>query len=231
MVITDRNYASLFMDGTAVFLLIGMLVHTAIYRRRKKTEDTLFFELIITNLTLALSDILVALSNDETFEGAKVMNLVGESLYYISLCAFAFFVVLYLQHRLHTDDAKTRKIAHIIMWPLIAVELMYIIGVPFGFFVAVDENNHYYFAKLYWIPVAIMALYSVAAWVLAVVYKIKCGKTKYLPLWIYLLPLSGLAIPYFLDIAALTPVALATCIAYMHMGVMNEKFFESEVDA
>ena len=228
MNLSDRNYASLFLDGAAIFLLIGMIIHTTIYRRRGRINDRLFFSMLITDILMACSDMAVAIANGESFAGARVMNLLGESLYYITMGVFAFLVVLFLYYRLAEDEKRYKKMRTILMIPITLVELMYLIGVPNGLFISVDADNNYHFAKLYFLPVAIMGLYVIAALYLSLIYKAKMGKVKHIPLWIYLIPMVGIYLPFFVEMAAMTPMMIAVCIAYMHMGIMNEQFFSLE---
>ena len=226
MTLSDRNLASLFMDGAAIFLLVGMIVNTTIYRKRGNTTDKLFFSILICNIVNAACDIAVAIANGESFPGAKPINLIGESLYYITMGIYAEILVLYQVHRLHRDLARTRKVSHIIMIPIIVVELMYLIGVPNGLFITVDEENYYHFADYYFVPIGILSCYVLAALVLMFVYKFTVPEGKKMPIWPYMIPIAGMFLPYAFDIAACQPIMMAVTLAYIHMWFMNETFFE-----
>ena len=224
---SDRNLASLFMDGATIFLLLGMINHTTIYRQRRRTDDRLFFALLISDILIALCDIAVAIANGETFEGAKLMNLLCESLFYITEAGFAYLVVLFLDYRIHRDEERHKKMRFFAAIPITLVEIMFLIGVPNGYFISVDDENYYHYAKLYVIPVLVISLYAITALALSVVYKLKYGKTRYIPLWLYAIPVAGAVLPFLVEMAAMIPISLAVYLAYIHMGIMNEQFFEN----
>ena len=54
--ISELHEASLIMDIAAVFLLIGTIIYTTIYRKRGHIDDKLFFYLIVDTLVMAISD-------------------------------------------------------------------------------------------------------------------------------------------------------------------------------
>ncbi len=229
MELTDRNFASLFMNGATIFILIGIMINTSMYRRRGRADDKLFFAMLITDILIAVTDSLVAVANKKSFSGAELMNIISYSLFYILEAVFAYEVVMYLAHRLHGDEKRTNKLAIPLGAPVLAIMLMYLIGIPHGYFIGVNDDNSYYYAKLYILPVAIMLVYVVAAFVMAFIYRIRNKTGKHTALWLYLIPIAACGvIPFLLGGISLTAISLAVILAFMHMGTMNEAFFSKD---
>lgn len=224
---SDRNMASFFVDGATVLIVIGMIIHTTIYRKRNRLADRVFFEMLIIDICMAVFDALVAVANGRTFKGAEFMNLSCMALLYISQAIFGLLVLVYLLGKNIPDEKKVRKLIPILCLPDLAIMLMYLIGIPNGYFIAVDENNRYFYSKLYALPVAILCAYGLAAFVMAFIYRRRKDTTRYMPVWLYLIPvIAMLVVPYAFKGISLSAIGVAIMVAYMHIGEMNQAFFE-----
>ncbi len=231
MEFSDRIYASIFLDSAAIFLLLGMILFTSIYRKRGRVEDRIFFLLLLSDLMVSVCDITVAIVNGRSFAGAKVINLAAMSLFYIEEGIIAYLLVLFCYQRIYEDQEKSRRLKMILLVPIVLVELFYAIGVPNGLLITVDAENHYHYGKFYLIPLVVFGGYALLSFVLALMYKIKRGNNKYIPIGLYLLPIAlGGIFPYAAHTVALTPIAIAVMYAFLHMGIMNEAFFGEEGD-
>ncbi len=226
---SDRNFASFFMDGAAILMVIGIIINTAIYRKRNKFEDKLFFQLLLTDILIGVSDILVAIANGRTFAGAKILNLTSFAFIYILQALFGLVMSVYLTKRLTGDEKKAKKLAIPMSIPIILIILMYLVGIPNGFFLKVDDSNMYQYGQLYPIPVALMGLYALLAIVLTFLYnRTRKGKGM-IPFWLYLIPIAAMiVVPYVFKGISLSAVGFAVILAYMHTGVMNETFYDEE---
>ena len=226
MLLTDRAYASIFLNIAALFILAGIVINTAIYRKRNRIEDRVFFLFLIDDMFIAVFDAAVAVCNHQTFPGASVLNLVCMGGFYISVAVFCYLILIYMISRVWNKAEIVRKIEILLGIPILAVVLMYVIGVPNHLFIAVDETNSYYYASFYRLPVLIMTTYAVTAYVLAFVYRLRKRGQKYIPMVLYLLPfVAGGISTYVFHGISMTAIGLAVTFCYMHMGVMNEKFF------
>ncbi len=227
MFFSDRNIASFFVDGATVLIVIGMIIHTAMYRKRNRLGDRVFFDMLIADVCMAVIDALVVVANGRFFKGAELMNLSCMALFYITQAIFGFFVMVYLLGKIIPDENRVRKLIPILCIPDMLILLMYLIGIPNGYFLAVDENNKYYYAKLYALPIIILGLYVIAAFVLAFIYRRKKETTRHLPVWLYLIPIiSMVVVPYAFKGISLSAIGVAVILAYMHIGEMNQAFFE-----
>ncbi len=214
------------MDGSAILIIIGMIIHTAMYRRRNHFEDRLFFYLLLSDILIAVSDLTQEIVNGRVFAGAEMINLTAGAFIYISQAAFGLLLLLYLFYGVCEDQKKVMKYMPFISIPALVITIMYLIGIPNGYFLEVKEGNIYQYAKLYPVPVIIVALYGVASFVIAFLYKRKKKAVKYIPLLLYVIPVAAVFIvPYLFHGISMSAIGFSIVLAYMHLGVMNEAFF------
>ncbi len=214
------------MDGAAILILIGIILHTSIYRKRNTFRDKLFFQMLLVNIFTGVFDIIVAIVSGREFPGSDVINLTCYTFVYIFESLFGLIMVLFLTDRFLGDEKKTKKLALPFSAPLVITVLMYLIGIPNGFFISIDQQNICHDTRLYPIPLVIMGIYGVAALVLVFMYNKKFGSVRTIPVWIYIIPVSAIIIvPYVFKGIHMSAIGFAVVIAYMHIGVMNETFF------
>ncbi|MBR4515639.1 MAG: hypothetical protein IKO61_12240 [Lachnospiraceae bacterium] len=226
MELSHRNYASLFLNGAAIFILLGMIANTTIYRKRGRKDDKLFFFMMLADIAVALCDSVVALANGRDFTGAKALNLAGYTGIYLAESVVAYLMPLYLIYRYTRKEELYRRAACISIIPAGIVFAAYLIGLPFKLFLYVDDDNQYQYGKYYLIPLSVLLAYMLAGFIIPIVIKVKSGRLKHMHIWLYLLPVAGFAVPYVFKLAANASVVYAVIFAYLHMSAMNEEFFD-----
>ncbi len=226
MELSHRNYASVFLNSAAVFILAGMIVNTSIYRQRGRKDDKIFFFMLLGDICLGLCDTVVALVNGRDFAGARLINTVAYTGIYLFTAVLAYLVPLYLLYR-YTRREDIFKVAwRVLLVPLICIFAMYLIGVPNGYFLTVDEQNTYHFGKYYVVPLGMTLVYTLVSFVIPLIVKIKFGRLRHMYILLYLIPISGAVLPFVFDVAADAAIVFAVIFAYMHMSAMNEEFFD-----
>lgn len=226
MDLSHRNYASLFLNGAAVFILFGMIVNTAIYRKRGRKDDKVFFLMLLFDVCVSLCDIVVALANGRDFTWAKIINLTALTEMYLFLAVVAYLIPLYLIYRYTRRDDLYKLSRRVLLIPIVIIFLMYLIGVPNGYILTVDENNQYHYGKFYLVPLAVMLVYTLVSFIIPIYVKIRYKWLRHMPIFLYVIPVAAVALPYLFDIAANIAVVFAVIFAYLHMSAMNEEFFD-----
>ncbi|HAB93485.1 MAG TPA: hypothetical protein DCF49_01760, partial [Lachnospiraceae bacterium] len=69
----DGTAGSVIMDAAALFFMSGILIYTALYRKRGRLDDKLFFGMVLTNMALAASDATAYLLEGRAFTEAGKM--------------------------------------------------------------------------------------------------------------------------------------------------------------
>ena len=226
MELSHRNYASIFLDSAAIFILVGMIINTAIYRKRGRKDDKVFFRMLLFDIGVSLCDIAVAFVNGRDFDGAKIINISALTGMYLFLALVAYLIPLYLIYRYTKRDDLFRVAFRVLLVPVVIIFGMYLIGVPNGYFLTVDENNLYHYGKFYIVPIAVMLVYTLVSFIIPIYVKIRYRWLEHMPIFLYVIPVAAVALPYVFDVAANIAVVFAVIFAYLHMSAMNEEFFE-----
>ena len=137
------NVGSVIMDVTALFYMGGLLIYTALYRRRGRLDDRLFFAMIIVNIILTAVDAITYLVDGSGFDFTGWVMLVGNLLFFAAFEIFPYLYMLYLDYRAHQDEARIRRI-----WPWYAIPCALILALLLvnlftGWIYYVDGNGVY----------------------------------------------------------------------------------------
>ena len=123
--ITYESKATLFTNGAALFILAGMLANTTLYRKRGKSEDVLFFALIITDMISALFGSISVWFFELEVALPAALYLFIMTVFYSGYIVFGVLWCMYLMFRLGADKAKVRRKMPVICIPAIAIVLLY----------------------------------------------------------------------------------------------------------
>ena len=226
MDLSYRVLAPLFMDMAVIFLLTGMIFNTTIFRKRGRTDDRLFFGLLLIDTLVALFDMAGYYVDGKHFPGSYGLNLLFLHLYYMLLLLFACLWVLYLDYRVYQSSERTKQAAKVLGVPVVLMEILYLAGIPGRWFFYVDEADHYRYGPGYIFPVLLMIAYGIAGLILILLYAKKHTGSQQVPYILFLLPIIvALVVSYGLGGVSMVPEGLAAMLAYLHTGTMNEAFF------
>ena len=222
-----ENTATVLIDGSTVFLLAGVFTETSIMRKRGRSDDKLFYLLIVLDIIVALADIVTYLSDQKDFAAARFLNMAGVSIFYIALLLLCMVWLHYCLVRFSGMDtiklSQSRGYKFIFAIGLIVEALMIINWITgAGFFFSVDENSIYHYGKYFVLMFIVMGLYVFAGFLIISKYRTKTDK-KLIPIWIYMLPLlAGLAVPFVFGGVSLTSICCGMGIAFTHLGSASE---------
>lgn len=221
--LTVENIATLLVDGSTIFLLIGVLTQTYIMRKRGRLDDRLFFILIILNIIIAVSDIITYLSDEKTFYGARYFNLGGVSVFYIALVLLCLLWLRYCIIRFGRRRAGIRIPTAVILIPGFVTEIMLLINLFTGLIFSVDGSNVYHRGILFVPMFIVMGLYVFSGFYIIATYKSADGRRNMIPVWIYMLPLVvGIVVPFVIGGISLTSIGVAMSLLFTHAGSESE---------
>ena len=107
--LTTQNIGTLLLDGSTIFLLIGVLMQSAIMRKRGRQDDKLFFLLVIENMVIAVADIITYLADGKDFPGARFLNMFGVSVFYLVMIMLCMTWEQYATVRFKRSSMKLSK--------------------------------------------------------------------------------------------------------------------------
>ena len=211
--------ASIINDAVALFILGGMIIYTTLYRRRGKTEDKVFFALIITDIILAAIDVLLHI-----IYGFKIVNTVIGVVYatvtFASLDVFMLLLSMYLLLRIGLDNARVRKYLPFMCIPIFFHIILVIVSIylTFGYegelnMIVLTLTTYNFLA---YAPIMVYGLIT-----LALTFK---KNKRVLVLFIVLIvPLAFLVLT---SISTIVPLGLAVYLVYAHLYTLRDDFYE-----
>ncbi|MBR3305639.1 MAG: hypothetical protein IKI75_00125 [Lachnospiraceae bacterium] len=233
--LTTMNIATLLIDGSTIFLLIGLITQSTIMRKRGRPDDRIFFTLVIQNMVIAVSDIVTYLADGKDFPGARFLNMSGVTVFYLAMIILCMTWTQYALVRFKKSTMRVTGRRTILFIPgvlmLLIVAVNFFAGYVFyedasqgfkGLVFAVDKTNVYHYGILFVPMFVLMVLYMVAGFALISRYRRGDNKTL-IPVWIYFMPLSvGLIVPFVFGGISLASIGIAMSILFTHLGSASE---------
>ncbi len=226
---TDRYYATVFMDVAALFLIFGLMRYTDRFVKRGRLDDRLYRLMLWVAAVCAIFDIPANLSMSDSFPAARFVQLISTSIFFMALLFISAIWIVFLDFRLYRDNEYINSRIRLVMAPMVVTEILYVINLFTGFFFYVDEANDYHRGFLYVLPIIVMTIYFIASFGFLFSKRTRVGGMEGAFFVAYVVPIVlCYIIPYVLGGVSVTPIGLAMTLAYCHMTAMNEEFFGEE---
>ncbi|MCR5101432.1 MAG: hypothetical protein K6B41_08770 [Butyrivibrio sp.] len=218
--ISNLDQGTIMIDFAALFLLIVILIHTNMYRKRSLLQDKLFFSLAIIDVVIAVFDLGDYTLRTSYFPFSKMAVMISEMVFWICFELFAFLFVLYLMCM--SGKSINVKKNWVIYGIPAGVELIVIISNLFtGFLFYVDESNEYVEGFLFNFVYIGAFCYLIAA----CFQIIKISKTYFFVLVVLLV--ASMAWKFTgIDLFS-TAFNFALVLAYSHINTMNDEFYKA----
>ena len=221
--LTTENIATLLIDGSTIFLLLGVITQTTIMRKRGRKEDKLFFGLILLTMVVAVADIVTYLADEKHFPGARILNLGGVTVFYMALILGVMGWFHYCVIRFGGIFDEQPKLERLLLLPGSVIELLLLINLFTGLIFYVDESNVYHYGILFISMFIIMGVYLLSGLIVMGMYRSKNDNTLLIPVWIFLLPITaGIVVPFVIGGISLTSIGLAMSVVFIHAGSASE---------
>ncbi len=211
------------MDCAAVCILLGLLVYTAAFRKRRRIEDRLFFCMIIVDLFTAVSDAGAYITGESDFPGAPDICMVCNTIFFIGFVLFALLWFIYILQMNVRNWDKLRKWLPPISVPAAIIIILIIINHFAGFLYSVDRlTNVYYEGSLYnliLVPALLYAFFSIL-----LLFRVD------IPFAVLILILIAVRICLGVILRGVSSSALisAMFLIYAHIHVMQSDFYKEE---
>ena len=131
-------------NAAALVLLIMVKLHM---QNQDKAGRLLDIRLLLgmMNITMleCFFDTLVFWIDGQNFMGSRAINYAGNIIYYILKVAIAYHWPLFIEYKINSSYERVKKLATILLIPLIACSLL-VLSTPFhGIIFSINENNVY----------------------------------------------------------------------------------------
>lgn len=153
--------ASIIMDATAVFILIGMLIYTRLNRKRGRLDDRLFFAMILIVLTMALADLISYSTEGVVFPLSRELMLLYGTVYQWCYVAFPYLFYLYIDYRMNKDEVQSRKSKLLYGIPFFIMIVVVLANLKTGWIFSIGEDSIWHagsFDEIVYIPFVFYAV-------------------------------------------------------------------------
>ncbi len=216
--ISDLNMGTIIIDCATIFLLVEMIVHTSLFRRRGWLSDKLFFTMLVTDIIIASTDAMNYALEYNRYSFAGKMIILGDTIFSLAFSAFAFLFAMYCFCQTGRE-AVVRFQWKIYAIPLFIISIFILANIAGGFMFSVDPiSNSYQYGPLYniiFIPATIYIIMTVSQ-----IWKINKG----LVLVFLGLVLFRVLLGVLLRGISSTAFVFAVGLSYTHICVMNSNF-------
>ena len=161
MTLSHGIAGSIIMDITALFILTGLLIYTAIYRQRGRLDDRLFFSMVIVNIVLAAADCMTYMLEGKTMLFGRELMIAGNMIFSAAFEIFSYLFILYLDYRAFQSERRIRLWKLIYSIPALILIILLFVNLDTGILFSVTDGNSYQSGPYYYIvfiPVGIYIL-------------------------------------------------------------------------
>lgn len=187
--------------------VFGLLVLLLINFNRQQgvvSLDQRFFGRILKmSAFMLIADTFLSVINGATFSGARIINLVGTSLYYLFEPILGFLWLFYCQYRTDGNIKRLRLYLPVYFIPLLMTAMLVLINFFTGWLYSIGADNVYKAGPLALANTLLTSIYIIVAMVLSLSKALKMRtrfeRREYMHIALFLLPLIiGSIIQYFL---------------------------------
>ena len=219
--LTYTALATVIIDIIAMFLLLGLIQLTRIYRQRGKLKDKIFFAMLLLDLLMTVTDISVELLNYSTSATLRVVMILTSTILTVAFQILCLLVLLYLICFLPGGAEKVKKNYKLYAIPALLASVMLIINIFGGFlFYADSETGQYLHGPVYELVLVPTVIYAVMC--IRTLWDVnRQGIFLFLMLLVVRLGLESA----FRSVSS-TPSVYAVVLIYLLVGTMNRSFHE-----
>lgn len=206
-----------------VAMLIVLLISSHLVRQRRELSDKIFSLMIIVTASACIFEMLTFICDGKDFTGVRFINIVGSSWLFIANALISVLWCMYVDLRLDRSVRHIRTYYPKIAIPAFIAIIAVIANIWGEFIFRLDENNVYHrepVSYLYYISALGYFIFSV---IKRNRYYKNYGRTKFLPVWIFLVPVFlGAVAQFFFYGVSLVWCSVALGLVGMHMSLQNE---------
>ena len=221
--LTYTALATVIIDIIAMFLLLGLIQLTRIYRQRGKLKDKIFFAMLLTDLLMTVTDISVELMNFSTVRALQIIMVLTATILTMAFEILCFLVFSYLYCSLPGGDEKLKNSYKLYAVPAAASIIMLLINIFGGFLFYADSKTGQYLHgpvyELVFVPVVIYAVMCI---------RILWDVNRQGIFLFFMLLVVRLGLESCFKSVSSTPFVYAVILIYLLVGTMNRSFHGEE---
>ena len=134
---------TIILNAVSLLLMAGILAYTSVYRKRGRPEDKLFLGMILTNMALAVGELLSYLLEYTTVPFTRELMIAGNTIFYMALTFFSYLLLVYIDYTIDPDAERVRKTKLLYGIPCFLIFVVMLINLKTGWIFSIGEGNVY----------------------------------------------------------------------------------------
>lgn len=210
-------------DSMGVLILIVLMLSSYLVRQRRQISDRIFTAMCVITAVSCVCDMVSFIVDGQTYDGAYLSAIITNLFTYTANIVVAMMWMLYVDLRLYgSRDHMLRTLKRMCLpGALGLVGLIINIKVPFVYYY--DSSNYYHRKTIATYYFFLTFFYLLSSVVIRRIHRKKYGKTRFVPVWLFLMPVLLCATAqYCVYGISLGWCSVAIGLVSMHMGLQNE---------
>ena len=149
------------LDLASLFFLIGIMISTALYRRRGLLQDKIFFVMLLINMAVCVGDCLAYLVEGTNYSFARAVMTAGNMICFGGVNTISFLYLIFVEYRRGKSGRHLFAVALAAAIPLLLVFALLGANLSTGWVFSFDVGNLYCsgpYSILVCLPVALYFL-------------------------------------------------------------------------
>ena len=218
--------AVLVANGLGACLMVVLLLSKRRNGKMVSLDSRIFDGMCGLCLTLCLLETLSFWLDEESFRGARQMNILANAVLFMLNAVFSYAWSVYIDYKLFEDIRRLKKYYIYGAIPAVVVCLMCVGNLFTEVFFWVTPDNVYYRASWVWITYVVTYCYLSYGAVLVFRYRNQTNKYLFMPVMLFLTPIFLCSIIQFCNYGlALIWVSTAFGLTSLYINLQNERVF------
>ena len=210
-------------NGIGCTILTVLLISSHLVRQRKQILDRLFTVMIALAGSACIVETLTFVFDGMTFRFARPLLILLNTWLYAANIVISFIWWIYVDLRLFDSERRIRKIYTRLAIPTVICLVGLLVNLKAGIFFTIDADNVYHRQPAGYAYFALTLFHLFGSIVTKQVYYKRYGKTKFFPMFMFLVPIFlGMITQMFVYGVSLAWCAVSVGLVGMYMSLQNE---------
>lgn len=213
-------------DGASVILLSMLNVQARHNRKNRLMDEKLFMLMVNILLFQSILEAVVFLVDGKLFFGARMINIIGNCIYFILNALLPFVWVLYADYKVHVSEIRTRKVGMVFCVPIILFTLT-VLTTQFTHVVyKITEDNVYVRSTCFPFFYLLIFFYLIYGLFIIFLKRKTTGKNMVLPLFLFMMPIFlGIIIQYLFYGISTVCISIAVGLVGVYISAQSASYY------
>ena len=219
---------TLYTEGTAVALMIGLMVYTAGLKKKNGVGEHIFSILNIHVLLLALSGAMSKILSYQSFTGAYFLAKLTRNAYELFILAFLFYWMLFTDYLLYRSRDHLYRRYRMAFGIIVVFAAVLAANTFTGFLFDMSGDLRFDPKAGYWILVTFEYLYLINTALLLIEFYMKNKGPRFIKVLPFVIPFMTGSIISHVTPYEVRSLGIAVGLVLLHFSLMNERCYRDE---